>query len=118
MTEDSYSHLLFTFEDRINRARYWTGIIIVLALEIVVISAMVTINTWPMMGLGIILLLLLIWPAYALTVKRFHDRGKSGWWVLMWFVPIIGHLWILIECGFLPGDKGPNEYGPDPLSAG
>jgi uncharacterized membrane protein YhaH (DUF805 family) len=45
-------------------------------------------------------------------IKRFHDRDKSGWWVLIAFVPIIGWIWYLIECGFLPGTDGPNRYDP------
>ncbi|MGI9665922.1 MAG: DUF805 domain-containing protein [Acidimicrobiia bacterium] len=118
MNNTDYGTLLFTFAGRINRAPFWTGILIVLALEIVVVSMMLTINTWPIVGVGIILLLLLIWPAYALTVKRFHDRGKSGWWVLIWFIPAIGPLWVFIECGFLAGDDFTNEYGPDPLDSG
>jgi uncharacterized membrane protein YhaH (DUF805 family) len=55
-------------------------------------------------------------PSINLGIKRFHDLGKTGWWVLIGFVPIIGGLWYLIEAGFLPGAKGPNQYGPDPLS--
>ena len=112
----NYSELLFTFDGRINRAPFWSGVIIVLALEMVVVSMMLTIRTTAIMGLGFILLLVLLWPAFALTVKRFHDRGKSGWWVLMWFVPIIGSLWVFIECGFLRGDDHENEYGADPLA--
>jgi uncharacterized membrane protein YhaH (DUF805 family) len=38
--------------------------------------------------------------------------------VLIALVPVIGGLWYLIECGFLKGTTGPNNYGPDPLSAG
>jgi uncharacterized membrane protein YhaH (DUF805 family) len=53
----------------------------------------------------------------AVAVKRYHDRNKSGWWVLIVFVPVIGGLWYLIECGFLRGTPGPNNYGPDPLAA-
>lgn len=52
-----------------------------------------------------------LWPQYALITKRWHDRGKSGWWSLIMFVPIIGGLWALIELGFLPGDDGANAYG-------
>ena len=39
-----------------------------------------------------------------------------GWWVLIGLIPIVGFWWVLIECGFLQGDDGPNEYGPDPLA--
>jgi uncharacterized membrane protein YhaH (DUF805 family) len=46
------------------------------------------------------------------TVKRYHDRGKSGAWFFFAFVPIIGGLWQFIECGFCSGDEGDNEYGP------
>jgi len=60
--------------------------------------------------------LLVMWILLAVAVKRFHDRDKSGWWVLIVFVPLIGGLWYLIECGFLRGTDGPNPYGPDPLA--
>jgi uncharacterized membrane protein YhaH (DUF805 family) len=48
-------------------------------------------------------------------IKRWHDRDKSGWWFLIGFIPVLGWLWILIECGFLPGTKGKNRFGADPL---
>lgn len=58
-----------------------------------------------------------IWPGLAVSIKRWHDRGKSGWWILIALVPLIGGLWALIETGFLPGTPGTNEYGPDPLAS-
>ncbi len=57
-----------------------------------------------------------VWIGFAVGVKRYHDRGKSGWWVLIVLVPVIGGLWYLIECGFLRGTIGPNAYGPDPVA--
>ena len=51
-----------------------------------------------------------------MQVKRWHDRGKSGWWVLIALIPLVGPIWAIIETGFLPGTSGPNEYGPDPLA--
>ncbi len=63
-----------------------------------------------------LIFLLIIWPALAISVKRWHDRDKSGWWVLIGLVPLIGGLWALIETGFLPGTEGDNQYGPDPLA--
>ena len=69
---------------------------------------------------SIVLLLfgiLVTWISIAVGIKRFHDRNKSGVWILIIFVPLIGSLWYLIECGFLKGTTGPNNYGPDPLGA-
>jgi uncharacterized membrane protein YhaH (DUF805 family) len=50
------------------------------------------------------------------TVKRYHDRGKSGVWFFIGFIPFIGAIWQLIECGMLPGDDSDNAYGPPPGS--
>ena len=55
------------------------------------------------------------WAAIAVTVKRFHDLGKSGWNVLLMAVPLVNvfvGLWLLLG----KGDVGPNQYGPDPLA--
>lgn len=65
-------------------------------------------------GLGcgmVILMLALVWPLLVIQIRRFHDRDKSGWWILIYFIPIIGQFWALIELGFLPGTPGPNDYG-------
>jgi uncharacterized membrane protein YhaH (DUF805 family) len=62
--------------------------------------------------------LLLLWPSLAALIKRLHDRGKSGWFVLIGLIPILGQIWLLIEIGFLPGQRGDNRYGPDPLASG
>jgi uncharacterized membrane protein YhaH (DUF805 family) len=51
------------------------------------------------------------WPTVALYVKRWHDRGKSGWWTLLLLFPVIWDLWVTFECGFFRGDQGPNKYG-------
>jgi uncharacterized membrane protein YhaH (DUF805 family) len=61
--------------------------------------------------------LVFFYPTYAIYTKRWHDRGKSGWWSLIVLVPIIGPLWMFIECGFLGGEDGSNTYGPNPAYA-
>jgi len=58
--------------------------------------------------------LLFLFFSLALQTKRWHDRGKPGWWFLIGFIPVVG-VWGFIECGFLEGTVGPNKYGPDPL---
>jgi len=62
--------------------------------------------------------LVAIWMKLAVLVKRWHDRDKSGWWMLVGLIPVIGGLWILIECGFLEGTRGSNRYGPSPKDIG
>lgn len=58
--------------------------------------------------------LLLLWPAIAVSVKRWHDIDRSGSWVLVAFVPVIGWLWLLFANGALAGTPGPNRFGPPP----
>ncbi|WP_103918034.1 DUF805 domain-containing protein [Alcanivorax sp.] len=55
------------------------------------------------------------YPAIMVQIKRWHDRDKSGWWCLINLIPF-GNLWVLVECGFLPGTSGLNRYGADPFN--
>ena len=62
--------------------------------------------------LGLLGLAFLI-PNIAVTVRRFHDQDKSGWWFLLNFIPYIGGIIVLVfMC--LEGTRGPNRFGPDP----
>ena len=74
-----------------------------------------SIPDWAQIGLGISVFLLSL-ISIIVQVKRWHDRDKSGWWVLINFVPVVGPLWALVECGFLRGTLGDNRFGPDPLT--
>lgn len=121
--------LLFSFQGRINRAKFW---LVHIAMDVVFVILMgIGFGTAALSGdpdaiaaaagtTGVIVTLLcipLVWIGLAVSVKRWHDRNKSGWWILIGLVPVIGGLWFLIECGFLRGTVGPNTYGPDPLAA-
>ncbi len=66
----------------------------------------------------LVLTAVMIWPTICIYGKRFHDRDKSAWWVLISLVPIVGFIWILVECGLLQGTEGPNRFGPDPVAEG
>jgi uncharacterized membrane protein YhaH (DUF805 family) len=58
-----------------------------------------------------------LWPAIAIGAKRCHDRNKSGWFLLIFLIPVLGALWLLIELGFLRGTVGSNRFGPDHLAS-
>ena len=70
----------------------------------------------PAMGLwavyGLIMLGLLI-PSLAVSIRRLHDTNRSGWWILIGLIPFLGAL-VLIVFYLLDGTPGPNKYGPDP----
>lgn len=52
-------------------------------------------------------------PAIAVGVRRLHDTGRSGWWMLIALVPFIGSI-VLIVFFVLDSDPGTNQYGPNP----
>lgn len=64
----------------------------------------------------------LTWMNLCLMVKRWHDRDRSGLWLLINVIPGIGQMWTVIECGFIAGTRGDNRYGastraPEPRTA-
>jgi uncharacterized membrane protein YhaH (DUF805 family) len=63
--------------------------------------------------LYLIYALAVIIPGLAVCVRRLHDVGKSGWMLLIAFIPLIGAIWLLVlYC--TAGNQGDNQYGPDP----
>lgn len=50
----------------------------------------------------------------AMWVRRLHDRNKSGLWLLLALVPVVGQVWMVWELGFMPGKAGVNRFGPPP----
>lgn len=95
---------------RSSRAEWWRVHIICAVLAVVLEHMMVAqlaprpgaTGMQPISLLWPIASLALAWVSFASVVRRMHDRGKSGWWALLYFVPFIGWLWLIIECGFLP----------------
>ena len=121
-----WRELFLSYSGRINRARWWLGVIVLGVVSSVVSwvnrSAVPPAGEETTIGPAIVLIvtfvigLALLWPLFAVWTKRWHDRGKSGWWTLIILVPVVGQIWALIELRFLPGTPGENEYGIDPLS--
>ena len=107
-------YILFEFEGRINRSAFWLGTAIVWVV-LIVAGVLFARNSSRLFIYGIVVLLSL-WPALAISIKRWHDRNKSAWWVFIALVPVFGTIWALVETGFLPGTPGRNQYGPDPLT--
>jgi len=66
--------------------------------------------------LTIVNLIVVLWVGLSVQVKRWHDRDKSGWWALINLIPVIGQIWVFIECGILRGSSGDNRFGHDSIS--
>ncbi|SKA53781.1 DUF805 domain-containing protein [Enterovibrio nigricans] len=116
--------VLFSFKGRISRKKFWLGMLVMLIQNIAMFVALsMTFNMETNMPstAGFVILaitmVLSIWEAMALYIKRLHDRSKSGWWVLIGLVPVIGCIWLLIDCGFLKGVEGTNHFGANPKLA-
>lgn len=117
----STKEVLTSFEGRIGRQQFWLqGMLPVIGLQILamIAAAVVGAASESLGGIvGFVFFLPSMWFSLAVQIKRWHDRDKSGWWILIGIIPILGGLWAFIETGFLQGTDGPNSYGADPLQS-
>jgi uncharacterized membrane protein YhaH (DUF805 family) len=167
-----YKWFLFRFEGRINRAKYWLAVLIILcwmmfvlmllaavgyflgiggrrlAIDIIGISASFQFgDDIPSSKAGLFpqivtfpMTLVFAWNYVAASIKRLHDRNRSGWWMLpfvaapglysqcehrlddSYAAALVGlavfivFIWGYVEMCFLRGTSGPNRFGPDPLA--
>lgn len=115
VVRDNYAN----FEGRARRKEYWmfmlAQFVLFLALSIVggIFYAISSTLGGLIFGIISLLSLALIIPGLAVTVRRLHDTNKSGWFILVSLIPFVGGLYLLY-LEILEGDKGPNQYGPDP----
>lgn len=103
-----------TFTGRARRSEFWWFALFSVLLNIVVVVIDAVIGN---SVLGYIVTLALIIPWLAVTVRRLHDTGRSGWGVLIALIPIIGAIVLLVfECQ--DSQPGPNSHGPSPKETG
>jgi|TARA_B110000914_G_scaffold213971_1_gene216388 uncharacterized membrane protein YhaH (DUF805 family) len=105
------------FEGRSTRSEYWSFTLIYFLVYILVSQYDIQSNLWnDEYSIGFasfIFSLAALVPSFAVSWRRLHDSGKSGWLTLLWLVPIVGWIWILVLL-FKPSDNGENEYGLKP----
>lgn len=106
---------LFTARGRTGRSTYWLKFLLPLT---VIYSCLVLVDaavgTWDAKErvglLATVFGLSSLYSFVAVSVKRCHDRERSGWFFLVSLIPVV-NLWALVELGLLPGTAGPNRYG-------
>jgi len=125
-----FTNIFFSFRGRISRQQFWIGIIAIFSVSfacfsfyaaamaahiisknsdvsrIQLIASVFVYGAWSLVA---------SWCALAIQVKRWHDRGKSGWMVLINLIPLVGIVWALVELGFLQGETTRNAHGDNPI---
>lgn len=105
------------FSGRARRSEYWYFALFNLLASFVALILDNLLGTDYDTGssglIGTVLSLALFLPSLAVGVRRLHDTGRSGWWLLLWFVVIIGWI-VLIVWLVKDGDNGENKHGADP----
>tara|TARA_B100000401_G_C52569134_1_gene607068 strand:+ start:77 stop:496 length:420 start_codon:yes stop_codon:yes gene_type:complete len=94
------------FHGRSTRAEYWWFFLFTFTLSIVT----QIIDSFSSLGVtNFISSLIVLLPSLAVGVRRLHDIGKSGWWLLLWFAVIVG--WVILLVWSVRKSDGPNKYG-------
>lgn len=97
------------FSGRARRKEYWMYMLFYFIAAIIVAFFDIVLG---ISFLSIILGLALLIPTISITTRRLHDTDRTGWWQLVFLVPIVGFIVMLV---FMCMDSHPdNEYGPNP----
>lgn len=104
------------FSGRSSRSEYWWFALAVALghMAIGLVEGAVGLLTGEVGILGLLFSLVILLPSLAVSVRRLHDVDRSGWWLLLWFIPLIG-LIVLLVWACTRGTPGDNRFGPDPL---
>jgi len=105
------------FKGRARRKEYWFFALFNLIVSIVLTGVdYMTGSLDPELGVGLlsgIYSLAILIPSLAVTVRRLHDTDRTGWWVLIAFIPFIGAI-VLLVFMLLDSKPGDNQHGPNP----
>lgn len=110
------------FQGRTPRSGYWWVILFLVLSSFVLwfVDLQLFAGLWPQEALdqgtgplSILFILAITVPNLALGVRRLHDTSRSGWWILLGFIPIVGTI-VLFVFYVLDSSPGDNQYGPNP----
>lgn len=105
------------FSGRASRSEYWWFYLLIIIVYVVAMIIDSVIGTDQALGpYGIVMaisMLALLIPSIAAAIRRLHDTDRSGWWLLIAFIPLIGAI-VLLVFFVTGGTAGANSYGEDP----
>ena len=141
-----WGSLFFKFSGRINRAKYWLAALIYVVIYLVLAAVgYATDQSVAYQAINGMLNIVIFISSLAVGIKRLHDRNKSGWYLLLFYIvpgilvtaaavmyvtmddatltsAVLGlaafavGVWAFVELGCLRGTVGANRYGPDPIA--
>lgn len=103
------------FDGRARRKEYWMFILfncIIVSVLAVAVGEIYE-STGSLFALSVLYSFAVLIPSLAVSVRRLHDTGRSGWWLLIYFVPFMGFI-VLLIFAVLDSQAGENQYGPNP----
>lgn len=109
--KDGFDHYV-KFDGRASRPSFWWWVLFVIIVSIV---ANLLDSAMDMSIISIIVSIGLFLPGLSKAIRRLHDTGRTGWWVLIGLIPLVGFIVLLIFY-LEQGDAGENEYGPAPAA--
>ncbi len=99
------------FNGRARRTEFWMFVLFNVIVTVILTTIDTMLGTYGALS-GIYGLAIFI-PGLAVSVRRLHDTGKSGWMILVGFIPVIGFIWLLVLY-IMEGTPGENQYGANP----
>jgi uncharacterized membrane protein YhaH (DUF805 family) len=109
------------FSGRARRAEYWWFFLInfVIGIVLSILSSIVMANSNSNSSFNVFSCisglygLALLLPGLGVVIRRLHDTGKSGWWIFISLIPLVGEIWLLVILA-TDSQPGDNQYGPNP----
>jgi uncharacterized membrane protein YhaH (DUF805 family) len=105
-----------TFSGRARRKEYWMFALINIIISFALSMLARGTESTALLYVSYAYTLAVLLPHLAVGVRRLHDTGRSGWWLLIALIPIIGAIWLIVLLAGA-GNSGTNEYGDDPKLA-
>ncbi|MFG6082188.1 DUF805 domain-containing protein [Paracoccus litorisediminis] len=102
-----------TASGRASRSEYWWFTLFNIVVS--VILGFIQGAQGAEFGISTIWVLVALLPGICVTIRRLHDLDRSGWWILVLLIPVVGYI-LLIVWFCMRGTAGANRFGPDPLA--
>jgi len=102
------------FNGRARRTEFWMFVLfsVLISIVLAIVDYLIFGSSWSG-PLSLIYSLAVLLPSIAVTARRLHDTGRSGWWQLIELIPIIGGIVLIVWCA-TAGKAEPNEWGQNP----